>query len=304
MSGGPARLVVAALLLAVTACQGFIEGRAADSTYRILTSASVAARRQVDVDLARDALPGGIVQLEAFALAYPHHAGFRALHAESLCQYAVAFVFDEWEDAQLVGRAEDAVRAKARVAGLVDACVEANLRLLPAPWRQARAQDGAAWAEQVAAATDRQVPQLLWIAMADAVELAIDPLRHLGKLDAITAALERCIAIRPGFHDSDAELLLGTIEAGRSRFLGGADGSERFARARAQLGEGALLVDVMFARATLVARGDRAGFVATLEHALAADLARWPERRLANALAQRKAARYLAAIDQLFPPPP
>lgn len=42
-------------------------------------------------------------------------------------------------------------------------------------------------------------------------------------------------------------------------------------------------------------------FTATLENVLAADVTRWPERRLANELARAKAARYLAAIDRLIP---
>ncbi len=145
------------------------------------------------------------------------------------------------------------------------------------------------------------MPQLLWIATSDAVVLALDPMRNLSKLDSIIAALKRCIALEPGYHDSDAELLLGTLEAGASRFVGGPDGSARFAQARAQLGDGALLVDVMYARSTLVAKRDRARLAVTLRAVLAADLTRWPERRLANELARRKAERYLALIDQLVP---
>ena len=117
----------------------------------------------------------------------------------------------------------------------------------------------------------------------------------------ITTTLERCVALEPGFHGADAELLLGTLAAGRSQFLGGADGEAWFAQARAGAGEGALLVDVMFARGTLVARQDRDQFERTLRAVLAADVTRWPERRLTNELARRKAARYLAAIDRLIP---
>jgi hypothetical protein len=292
--------LVLAILCAMAACRGFVDRQAADSSYRILEQSRRAARRLPDLELARAALPGGILQLEAFALAYPEHRGLRVLHAEALCQYAVAFVFDDWEDAQLGGRSEEAARLGSRVEALADACAGANLALLPPAWREARARGRRAWQAMVAGATRAQLPQLLWIATVDAVRLALDPVRHLGDLGSIALALERCIALQPGFHDSDAELLLGSLEAGRSRLLGGADGAARFAQARAQLGEGALLVDVMFARGTAVARGDRALFEATLRQVVAADLARWPDRRLANELARRKAARYLAAIDRLF----
>ena len=299
-----ARAITAALIVSLAACRGFIDKQAADSTYRILEKSRIAARELSDLELARAAIPGGIVQLEAFALAYPDHRGFRLLHADALCQYAVAFVFDDWEDAHLRGRSEEAARLNARVRGLAGACVDANLELLPAAWRAARATGGNAWSARVAAATREQVPQLLWITTADAVTLALDPMKNIGRLAAIIRGLERSIALAPGFHDSDAELLLGAFEAGRRQFLGGADGSAWFARAHGQCGEGALLVDVMFARGTLVANRDRARFKATLEKVLAADVTRWPERRLSNELARRKAERYLAAIDRLIPPSP
>jgi TRAP transporter T-component len=290
-------------VLAASACSGFIDKQAADSTYRILDKSQVAARRQPDLELARAAVPSGIIQLEAFALAYPQHRGFKLLHAEALCQYVVGFVFDDWEDAQMRGRAEEATALAARVTRLATACVDANLALAPPAWRAARAQEPSTWRTALDTASREHLPQLLWIATADAIVLALDPMRHLGKLDAITAALKRCLALQPGFHESDAELLLGTLEAGASRFLGGPDGSARFAAARAQLGEGAWIVEVVYARGALVARKDRAGFEATLRRVLAADLTRWPERRLANELARRKAERYLASIDQLLPTP-
>ena len=126
-------------------------------------------------------------------------------------------------------------------------------------------------------------------------------MRNIAKFRSITAALQRCIALRPGFHDSDAEVLLGTLQAGRSQFLGGADGAAEFARARKQQGSGALLVEVMFARGTLVAQNDRVRFESTLRDVLATDASRWPERRLSNELARRKAQRYLTAIERLMP---
>ncbi|HVV86703.1 MAG TPA: TRAP transporter TatT component family protein, partial [Kofleriaceae bacterium] len=232
-------------------------------------------------------------------LTYPHHRGLRRLHADALCQYAIGFLFDDWDDAALLGRADEAARLATRLHPLLAACADANLGLLSPAWREARARGGDAWDAQLRAATAADVPPLLWIASSDAVELALEPLRHLGDVGTLTATLARCVALRPGFHDADGELLLGTLEAGRSRFLGGPDGEAWFARARAAAGDGALLVDVLHARATLVARGDRAVVQAALERVVAAELSRWPERRLANELAVRKARRYLAALDRL-----
>ena len=99
----------------------------------------------------------------------------------------------------------------------------------------------------------------------------------------------------------DAEIMLGTLQAAQARLLGGPDGDALFARARTLAGEGALMVEVMYARGVAVARKDRAEFEAILERVIAADVERWPHRRLANELARRKAARYLAAAARWFP---
>jgi hypothetical protein len=291
---------------ATLGCSSWINKRAAQTTYDILQRSQEAARRLPDVQLAREAMPGGIVQLEAFALAYPDHAGFQQMRAASLCQYTVGFVFDDWEDASLTGRADDATRIAARLGPLLAACADASLALLPPAWRDARARGGPAFRALVAKATPAEVPALLRIASSDAVLLALDPLRNVGKLPPLIETLTRCTQLAPGLHDAEGELLLGTLLAGRSRFLPGApggDGTRQLEAARKLLGEGALIADVMYARGVAVARQDRALFVTTLERVLAADVTRWPERRLANELARLKARRYLAAIDKLIEAP-
>src|SRR6185295_18685755 len=114
---------------------------------------------------------------------YPAHRGFKLLHAEAICQYAVGFVFDDWEDAQLRGRTEDAALLEARVKRLAAACTEANLALSPPAWRDARTGGPASWRATIATASREHVAQLLWIATSDAVVLALDPMRNLGMLD-------------------------------------------------------------------------------------------------------------------------
>jgi hypothetical protein len=290
-------LAVAALLVA--GCSGFIEKRAADTTFAVLQKTQIAAKRQPDLELARAAVPGGVLQLEAFALAYPSHRGFRVMHAEALCQYATAFVFDDWEDASLT-KNPDVVRLGKRVEGLVSQCIDANLALLAPAWRSARTSG--AWIEQLRTATVSDTDALRWIATSDAVLLALAPFARIATLPIIDATLSRVIELAPGAHESDAELMLGTLQAGRSQFLGGDDGSALFDKARKHLGASSLLVEVMYARAVAVARKDRALLTSVLERVLAADVTAWPDKRLANELARLKAARYLAALDVLIPP--
>ena len=295
------RIWCLACAVAVAACGSYVDRQAAASTYRILLKSREAAQRQVDIELAREAMPGGLLQLDAFALAYPDHRGFRELHADAVCEYAAAFVFDDWEDATLGGRAAEADRLARRLGPLLAACVEANLALLPPAWRVARAAGPEAAMAALSSASRAQVPALLWIASADALALALHPMQHLAELPAITATLARCAELAPGFRDAGAELVLATLIAARSQVLGGDDGGAQFTGARRLAGDGALIADVMFARGAAVARKDRALFEATLRRVIATDVTRWPARRLGNELAVRKARRYLAAEAVLLP---
>jgi MGT family glycosyltransferase len=290
---------VAVLLAIASGCGSFIDGQAAATTLRVLRASEEAARQLPDVQLAREAMPGGIVQLAAFARAYPRHREFQVLHASALCQYAAAFVLDDWEDAQLGGRDAEAAALAARLAPLLDGCEAASLALLPPAWRAARAAGGARWSAQIAGARPAEVDALRWIATVDAVRVGIDPARQLARLPGAIAALARCATLAPGGRGADAEILLGTLHAAARRATGsGEDGRAQFAAARAAAGEGALIVAVMEARALAA---DRAALEAALRRVLAEDPGRWPEHRLANELARRKATRYLAAAAVLRP---
>lgn len=287
-------------LLLLTGCSSFFETKAADSTFKILQQSNVAARRLADVELAREAAPGGVVQLAAFAAVYPDHRGFRMLHADATCGYAMGFVFDDWEAASLTGRDAEASKLAKRLEGLLATCIDLNLALLPKPWRAA-SPDNAAWKALLPSLTREHVPALLHIASAEATRIALDPISGVSRLDRAISTLTRCVEVAPGFRDAEGEILLGSLLAGRARFFGGPNGEAQFAAARGFLGPGAVLVEVMYARGVAVALQDRALFTSHLDAALAVDLASQPDRRLANELARIKATRYRDALDSLIP---
>jgi hypothetical protein len=294
------RSIIALVLLA--GCSSFIEKRAAQSTYQILVRGNAAAARLSDIELARAAAPGGIVQTAAFAAAYPDHRGFRELYATSVCQYAMGFVFDDWEAASLGGRAADARKIATRLEGLLATCVDLNLGLLPDAWRKATL-DPAQWTAQLSSLTREQAPFVLHIASAEGVLIALNPLgAGIPRLDRAIATLTRVTTVAPGLRDAEGEILLGSLLAGKSRFFKGPDGEAQFATARRLLGPSALLVDVTYARAVAVTRQDRELFLRLLDAALAADLSQWPERRLMNEIAKLKAERYRGVVDMLIPP--
>jgi hypothetical protein len=272
-----------AFLLLFAGCSSY----AADATSTVLREAERAALHEPDVELARAALPAGIVQLDAFAHAYPAHREFAAMHAESECRFAVAFVFDDWEAASFTGHAGDASAIADRLQPLLERCIADSARVI-------------GWDRRGVPSIDRATaPAAISIAEAMSIEVAVAPFAHLGELPSIEAIAKRCADVAPGTRDAGAEQLLGTLAAAKAQLLGGDDGENAFARARA-LAPHALMIDVMLARGVAVARGDRAMFEAALHRVLDVDASRWPEQRLANELARVKARRYLAAESQLF----
>lgn len=282
------------LLAFLSGCASWINDQASEATYRVVEKSMQAAPRQTDLELTRAALASGIMQLEAFELTYPDHPGFKTLHANAICTYAVTFVFDDWEEASMTGRTADAAVAAERLQGLLASCEQAQRSRLPAGWATKQATT------LLPTMTRDQVEPVLWLATAAAVRLALDPMKSLAQLPTIRAELARCVELAPGFQDSSAEILLGTLKAGQAAFLGGDDGAAEFKAAK-KLSTGVLAVDVMFARGVAVARKDRTLFTSTLDQVLATDLAQWPEHRLANEVARKKARRYLAAVDKLLP---
>jgi hypothetical protein len=61
-----------------------------------------------------------------------------------------------------------------------------------------------------------------------------------------------------------------------------------------------LMAQVLYARYYATVTLDRALYEKTLKQVLATPASVWPEQRLANELARRRAARYLALADDLF----
>ena len=297
-------IAVALWTAALAGCSGYIERRAAESTVAITRQSRVAVQRLADVQLAREATPGGLIQLEAFALAYPDQRGFLALLAEGYCQYAVGFLNDDWDAAVLRGDLPTASALMTRTLGLLDRCIDYGLQLLGPRWQRAHRAGPAPLQALVAGARAADVEGMGWVALGLATAVSMNPLsgKRRALLPVAQALLERIVALQPDHRDATAHVLLGAIHSARSRLLGGDPpaGRKHFERARALTGGGALLVDVMLARTYAVTPGDRQLFRQALERVLAADPTRWPERRLVNEMARRKARRYLDVEDRFF----
>ena len=87
-------------LLGTASCGGVIRHAAAGTTAEILALAQPSLQMESDYELASRALPGALKTIEGFYVADAQEP-LRAILAEGYCQYANAFVEDEWEIAKL-----------------------------------------------------------------------------------------------------------------------------------------------------------------------------------------------------------
>src|SRR5690242_17599603 len=101
------RLPLALLAISVGGCSGVIEHSAAKTTANILEKAQPSLQRESDYDLAAKAVPGALKTIEGFYVA-DENPQLRAIITEGYCQYATAFVEDEWEVAKFAGKIDDA----------------------------------------------------------------------------------------------------------------------------------------------------------------------------------------------------
>lgn len=297
-------LVSLAMVVLASGCVGYIDRQAAKSTYGIVKNSKRAMQGTTDVEFARLAIPGGLVQLEAFHLAYPNHRGFLKLLSEGQCQYAMGFVYGEWELDSLSGDGRGLEQSRPRALAALERCRTLGLELLGSRWQGLESLEE--WQTALASAKKKHVPGLTWVALAMTNTIAIDPLKpqRLGEIKVVESLLETVVALDEGYDNAIAHVMLGALACSRPRLLGGNSelGREHFDKARTLAGPEVHMTDVIFARTCAVAIGDRNLFKKTLGNVARAQTPRSSELSLANALARQKARLYLDSEAMLFGP--
>jgi hypothetical protein len=296
--------LIVLISLTQAGCSAWLERQAVRSTVSLIGRSRAAMAQESDIELVREATPGGIKTLEGFYLVDPGNRALVALLAESYCQYAAGFLQDDWEAALFAGDGAqaEAVRARARVH--LARCVSYGVRLLGRAWQATIYDQPDGLIALAAAAKPRDVPGMFWVALGLGTMIGMDPMDAGVNvyLPAVLAMLERVIALDEAHQNGLALMTLAIILSSQSAAVGGDPdrGKALFERARALTGGNALMLDTMMARTHAVTTRDRAAFRALLGRVLQTAPSIWPEQRLANELAHRKARRYLAHEARFF----
>lgn len=280
------------------------------TTSKVLTRAQPALKQESDYVLASRAIPGTLKTVEGFHMVDPENERLKGILAEGYCQYASGFIEDEWEVAKFSDDFEGADLHSSRATKSFLRCHGYALELLGSKWKKANLSDTAVVDELAAEVGTSRRDALMWaaIGLAGAINQNKDNPGMVAYVAGAKRMLERVVAIDDAHGKKDKALhalphiALGMLSTSLPKALGGdaAKGKKHFERAMEITQHKFLLAKVLFARRYGVMTQDKELFESTLIEVLQTDPAIWPDQRLANEIAHRRAQRYLKHEKEWF----
>ena len=302
------RLACSFLLVLSTACN--IQKLTVNTTSKVLVKAQPAMKQESDWEMAARAIPASLKTVEGFHMVDPSNMRLKKILAEGYCQYATGFVEDEWEVAVLKDDFEGAEYHSERATKMFFRCMGYGLELLGGDWKKAIAGPLDAFTAKVAKAGNDERDGMLWTAvgLAGAINQNKDDIDLVGNLPRARVLFERLAELdaKDGGRDKALRALphiaLGSMAIAMSRALGGKPevADRHFKQALQYTDNKFLLIKVYLARRYAVAVQDKALFRKYLVEVLQTDPAIWPDQRLANEIAHRRARRYLKNEKEWF----
>jgi predicted anti-sigma-YlaC factor YlaD len=294
------RFAVVFLASAVPACS--IKKMAINALGDALAEGSSTFASDPDPELVREAIPFGLKTTESLLEQSPRHEGLLYAAASGFTQYAFAFVE---QDADFV-EAQDLSRATAlrlRAKKLYLRARDYGMRGLEVDFPGFRERLAAEPGKALGPMRKEHVRLLYWTAAswAAAMSLAKDDSSLTADQHLVEAMMRRALALDEGFDLGSIHDFFISYEAGRSSVGGSIEEARKhLERAVALARDRRAWPYVSFAEGASVAKQDRQEFEKLLNEALAVDVDKAPDQRVANLVAQRRARWLLARADELF----
>jgi hypothetical protein len=316
-------------VVAVIGCgdTGPLQHAAAGTTAEILAMAQPSLNMESDYEMAARAIPGALKTIEGFYIA-DESPVLRQILTEGYCQYATAFVEDEWEVAKFAKRLDDIAYHNQRASKMFARCLNYALVDLPGGTEKDLFGTPEASTKRINSMGGKNRTPFMWaaVALGGMINHNLTRVEMLSLLPTVKAALERVVAIdtaQRGEIDGTKKvpcdapctvrlalphIALGMVNSGASTQFGGDPkrASEEFQIALRITADKdhpdgrMLLARTLWAYRVGLQTNDRKLFHDQLVKVLETDPAIWPEQRLANEVAQRRARRYLSHEKELF----
>jgi predicted anti-sigma-YlaC factor YlaD len=292
--------LAAILALAFPACS--VHKLAVNKAADALSGTGSSFASDDDPELVGDAVPFGLKTMESLLEQTPKHKGLLLATSSGFVQYAYGWVqmpADVVEAQDLARATELRERARklylrARDYGLRG--LEVDLPGL----RQALARDPEA---ALARTRKADVPFLYWTAMgwAGALSLKLNDSELTADQRILEALARRALSLDPCWGKGSIHEFFVSWEAGRASVGGSIDRArEHYEKDLACAAGERAFPYVVLAESVSVAKQDKAQFRELMEQALAVDVSRPSDQRLANLLAQKRARWQLGRLEELF----
>ena len=256
--------------------------------------------RDNDPEFVRLAAPSTLKMVEMLLDDSPDHPGLLLTACSGFTQYAYAFL---QADAENAAPGTASREAWARTVRMYNRARDYCVRLLDLSVPGARAALLKGDTALLARATRAEVPALYWTAAAWGGSIASSPvpLLRVGEVRTVRALMERSLALDPQWEAGALHEGMIALE-GLPALAGGSStrAREHFDRAVALSGGESAFAYLTMATSVAQPAKDRAEFERLLKAALAVDVGKRPTLRLANLIAQKRAAALLARAPQLF----
>jgi predicted anti-sigma-YlaC factor YlaD len=296
--GAPAAVALALVLLPGCSIRSLAVNKVGDA----LAGTGTSVASDDDPELVGAAVPFGLKTMESLLEQSPRHRGLLLASASGFVQYAYGFVQlpADLVEAQDLARATE-LRERARRLYLRGRDYGLRGLELELPGlRAALARDPKA---ALAGAGKRQVPLLYWTAMgwAGAMALKVNDSELSADQPLVEALARRALELDPCWGLGSIHEFFVSWEAGRSSIGGSLERAREHFEEDLRCAQGRRAFPyVALAESVSVAKQDKAQFRELMEKALAQDVSRPDDQRLANLLAQKRARWQLGRLDELF----
>lgn len=290
--------------LSATGCAGVALSLAAPS----LKKAADSLNQESDFDFAAQAAPALVKTAEGFLAIDPDNHALLEMVAQGYIAYTFGILEDEIEatpddsshEAQRTKLKARATNMYERAFGYAFKALKQDDKHFP----DAFGKDIPTFEKELKALDADSVPALFFLGLSigASVNLNRDDVARVADLPKAMATLKRAYALDKKFFYGAPSMALGTFNCAAGKMLGGDPeaGKKYFEESIAATNGKLLFTKVMYARFCGVITQDRALFESVLKDVLATPPSVFPEMRLLNEIAHRKAKRYLKQVEEFF----
>jgi hypothetical protein len=281
-----------------------------NTTSKVLERAQPGLQQESDYEMARQAIPGALKTVEGFWVVAPDNKRLIKILTEGYCQYATAFVEDDMEVAQFKKDLEAVEYHHKRASNMFTRCLNYALLSLGSGWQKDIFADLEVAKKRINATGAGQRTPMLFagLALGSIINHNLDRIEMVGYLGTVQAIMERVIELdkanppKRKDHQALPYIALGMLNTARPKALGGdPDAGQAMFEMALKITDGKfLLARTLMGYRVGKAKNDRKFFHDQLKMVLETPPSVWPEQRLANEVAHRKARRYLKNEKGLF----